>query len=58
MEGGGYADVWKGVYKGRQVAIKALRVYETSDLEKTGRVSHPYLFPNRQTSANPREHLF
>lgn len=31
---GGYADVWKGEHKGRQVAIKVLRVYSTSDFEK------------------------
>ncbi|KAF9789266.1 kinase-like domain-containing protein, partial [Thelephora terrestris] len=31
---GGYADVWKGEYQGRQVAVKVLRVYYTSDFEK------------------------
>ena len=31
---GGYADVWKGEYQGRSVAVKVLRVYSTSDFEK------------------------
>ncbi|KAF9789392.1 kinase-like domain-containing protein [Thelephora terrestris] len=31
---GGYADVWKGEYRGLQVAVKVLRVYSTSDFEK------------------------
>jgi len=30
---GGYADVSQGVYEGRQVAIKVVRVYTTSDLD-------------------------
>lgn len=36
---GGFAEVWKGSYNGRQVAIKVLKVYETSDMEDIGRVS-------------------
>ncbi|KAF9646803.1 kinase-like protein [Thelephora ganbajun] len=31
---GGYADVWKGEHRGRPVAVKALRVYSTSDFDK------------------------
>jgi hypothetical protein len=31
---GGFADVWKGEYQGRYVAVKALRVYSTSDFFK------------------------
>jgi len=31
---GGYADVWKGEYQGRHVAVKVLRVYSTSDFDK------------------------
>ncbi|KAF9791050.1 kinase-like domain-containing protein, partial [Thelephora terrestris] len=31
---GGYADVWKGRYLGRDVAVKVLRSYSTSDLQK------------------------
>jgi len=35
---GGYADVWKGKYQDRPVAVKILRVYSTSDFEKIMRV--------------------
>jgi len=31
---GGFADVWKGAYCGRDVAVKVLRTYSTSDLQK------------------------
>jgi len=31
---GGFADVWRGTYNGRQVAIKALRIYNTDDLQQ------------------------
>ncbi|KAF9789495.1 kinase-like domain-containing protein, partial [Thelephora terrestris] len=31
---GGYADVWKAEHEGRQVAVKALRVYLKDDFEK------------------------
>lgn len=31
---GGYADVWKGEYQGRKVAVKVLRMYVSSDLDK------------------------
>jgi len=31
---GGYADVWVGDHGGRQVAVKVLRVYSTSDFKK------------------------
>lgn len=39
---GGYADVWLGNHEGRQVAVKVLRVYSTTDLAKITRVSHGY----------------
>ena len=35
---GGLADVWKGNHKGQVVAAKALRVYKTSNLERTRKV--------------------
>jgi len=31
---GGYADVWKGEYCGRDIAVKVLRTYSNSDLQK------------------------
>ena len=34
---GGYGDVWEGIYNGRRVAIKALRVYKEADLGKSER---------------------
>ena len=35
---GGFADVWKGEYQGRHVAVKVLRVYSTSEFVKITRV--------------------
>ena len=37
---GGYTDVWVGEHQGRKVAIKVLRVYSTSDLEKFTKVGY------------------
>jgi len=34
----GYADVWKGEHQGRYVAVKVLRVYSTSNLDKVATV--------------------
>ncbi|KAF9647776.1 kinase-like protein [Thelephora ganbajun] len=34
---GGYAEVWKGEHQGREVAVKVLKVYLTSDLDKITR---------------------
>ena len=31
---GGFADVWKGEHGGRDVAVKVLRTYSNSDLQK------------------------
>ena len=36
---GGYADVWKGQYCGQDVAVKVIRTYSSSDLEKVIGVS-------------------
>lgn len=36
---GGYADVWIGRYGGQQVAIKALKIYASDDLNRVKRVS-------------------
>jgi len=35
---GGFADVWKGHYRGREVAAKVLRAYNASDLGEVRRV--------------------
>ena len=39
VESGGFADVSQGTYEGRQVAIKVLRAYVTSDLDLIPSVS-------------------
>ena len=39
---GGYADVWKGEHEGREVAVKILTVYVTSNLGKITQVSCLY----------------
>lgn len=31
---GGFADVWKGEHDGREVAVKVIRKYSDSDLQK------------------------
>jgi len=36
---GGFADVWKGEHGGRDVAVKVMRIYSNSDLQKVIRVS-------------------
>ena len=38
---GGFADVWKGSYKGKDVAAKVLRVYATSNFEEITKVGGP-----------------
>jgi len=37
---GGFGDVWKREYRGRAVAVKVIRTYANSDLQKITRVSH------------------
>jgi len=50
---GGFADVWKGRYHGREVAAKALRVSPTSDFERIRKVGYPRLvvFINKFTGS-------
>ena len=38
---GGVADIWKGLYDGQEVAVKALRVYSVSELHVLRRVGSP-----------------
>ncbi|KAL0956192.1 hypothetical protein HGRIS_002350 [Hohenbuehelia grisea] len=53
---GGFADVWKGKYKGEPVALKVLRIYGRDNLQKVKmsfcreaivwqRLSHPNILP-------------
>ena len=39
MYRGGFADVWKGEHLGRQVAVKVLRTYSSSETTKVAGVS-------------------
>ena len=41
---GGFADVWKGKYRDRDVAIKVLRTYSDSDLRKIVGVGYRLCF--------------
>ena len=41
---GGFADVWKGEYRGLEVAVKVLRTDTNSDLEMVTRVSCRWFF--------------
>ena len=36
---GGFADVWRGEYRGQDVAVKVIRTYSNSDLRKVIGVS-------------------
>ena len=36
---GSFADVWKGVSQGQEVAVKELKLYQSSDQEKIRKVS-------------------
>ena len=38
---GGFAEVWKGEYDGIEVAVKALKIFMTSDLVKIRKVGFP-----------------
>ena len=39
----GYADIWRGEYCGRDVAVKTLRVHRTKDSDQIARVGCPRL---------------
>jgi hypothetical protein len=39
-DSGGFADVWQGRFKGRKVAIKALRTYANDDPVKVKKVGY------------------
>jgi hypothetical protein len=42
LASGGSAEVWKGKYQGQDVAIKVLKVCQTSDFDKITRVGHQW----------------
>jgi len=42
---GGFAEVWKGEHQGREVAVKVLKVYLTSNLDKIMRVGYRCDYP-------------
>jgi hypothetical protein len=44
---GGFADVWKGEHRGRHVAVKVIRTYSNSDLQKIIGVSCRCTIPPR-----------
>jgi len=44
MYGGGFGDVWNHEFQGREVAVKVLKTYLTSDLEKIVRVGRHWCF--------------
>lgn len=44
---GGYVNVSRGTYEGRQVAIKIVRVYTTSNLDVILSVSHLRTLPRQ-----------
>ena len=46
---GGFADVWKGNYEGKDVAAKVLRVCATSNFKKIRKVSSHQCVVLRQT---------
>ncbi|KIM82030.1 hypothetical protein PILCRDRAFT_88827 [Piloderma croceum F 1598] len=56
VAGGGYGDVFKGLLQGKQIAVKVLRIYQDSDLDKLlkefsaeavlwRQLSHPNVLP-------------
>ena len=40
VTGGGFSDVWEGIYDDKRVAIKALRLYKGDDIRTVSKVSH------------------
>lgn len=39
VDGGSYGDVWKAKFEGKDIAVKVLKVYQKSDIDKLLRVS-------------------
>lgn len=40
--GGGFADIFKGRLQGQEIAVKVLKVYQKSDIEKLLKVTLKY----------------
>jgi len=40
---GGFTDVWRSQYRGREVAVKAVRVHLNDDVEKIRKAGYPQL---------------
>ena len=40
--GGGFADIFKGRLRGQEIAVKVLKVYQKSDIEKLLKVTLKY----------------
>jgi len=45
LAAGQFGDVWKGMFQGRQVAIKSLRLYGMSDVSEHVKVSFITFLP-------------
>ena len=55
---GGYADVWKGEHCGRDVAVKVIRTYSNSDLQKIIGVSRELrIMPSFRVSEYLQHHV-
>ena len=50
---GGFSDVWKGQHNDKEVAIKVLRVYTTSDVGRIRKVGVLDLLYNARTDHIP-----
>lgn len=47
VDGGSYGDVWKAKFEGKDMAVKVLKVYQKSDIDKLLRVSATHLSIDR-----------
>ena len=43
LDQGGFANIWKGQYDGKEVAAKVLRVYAANDVQKIRKVGYHQL---------------
>lgn len=52
MAGGGFADILKGLVHGQSVSVKAMRIFEDSDVRAVLKVGYLYTNSNRKISLN------